>query len=98
MNTFTPEQLQEDCEFSLMKRYECAHCMGIDDSDITPEHEYEIVAKFPSQFGGYCTIEEGHRYRKGEWVYKLRRADNPMVGIPGVACKFCASEFPYARA
>jgi len=68
-----------------------------DDSDIIPDHDYEIVSNFPSQFTGYCNIEERHRIRKGERVSKLRRADNPLVIIPGVACSLCSMDFPRAK-
>jgi hypothetical protein len=70
----------------------------MDDSDIIPDHEYEIVALFPSQYAGYCTIFDMHRFRKGDKVAKIRRADNPMVTIPGVACSVCALDIPRARA
>ena len=96
--TTTTDYWQEECDFSLLKRYECAHCKGDDDSDIIPDHEYEVTATFPSQFGGYCNIEEGHRFRKGDRVAKLRRADNPMVNVPGVACPICVLDLPRARA
>jgi hypothetical protein len=97
MTTLTPEQLQEVCDFSLLYRYECAHCTTMDDSDITPDHDYEIVTIFPSQFGGYCTLDDRHRIRKGDRVSKLRRADNPMVSVPGVACQYCTLDLPKAR-
>lgn len=67
------------------------------DEDITPEHDYEVVAVFPSQFVGTCNIDERHRIRKGDRVGKLRRADNPMITIPGVACKYCATDYPRAK-
>lgn len=95
--TTNTEWLNETCDWSLMHRYECAHCMNIDDSDIEPDHEYEITAIFPSQFGGYCTIEPSHRIRKGDRVSKIQRADNPMIVIPGVACSVCTLDFPRAK-
>lgn len=93
----TKEWLQEECEYSLLQRYECSHCMEVDDSDIIPDHDYEIVAVFPSQFGGYCNLEIAHRIRKGDRVSKIRRADNPMVPLPGVACSFCTLDIPRAK-
>lgn len=95
--THTDEWLQETCDYSLLHRYECAHCMNIDDSDITPDHDYEIVSIFPSQFGGVCNLEPAHRIRKGDRVSKIRRADNPMVPLSGVACSYCTLEFPRAK-
>lgn len=71
--------------------------MEVDDSDIIPDHDYEIVAVFPSQFGGYCNLEIAHRIRKGDRVSKIRRADNPMVPLPGVACSFCTLDIPRAK-
>lgn len=91
------QDLTEICDFSLLHRYECAHCMTLDDSDITPDHDYEVVAYFPSQFSGWCTIEDSHRIRKGDRVSKIRLADNPMVSIPGVACAMCTRDIPKAK-
>lgn len=71
--------------------------MEYDDEDITPDHEYELVAVFPSQFSGYCTLDERHKIKKRDRVGKLRRADNPMVSVPGVTCKFCTLDFPKAK-
>lgn len=93
----SPEWLQEECEYSLLQRYECSHCMEVDDSDITPDHDYEIVAMFPSQFAGYCTLVDIHRIRKGDRVAKIRLADNPLISIPGVACGICALDLPRAK-
>lgn len=69
----------------------------MDDSDITPELEYEVVSIFPSQFAGTCNIDDRHRIRKGDRVGKLRLSDNPMVPIPGVACKYCTTDYPRAK-
>lgn len=71
--------------------------MNPDDLDITPDHDYEILAIFPSQFGGYCTIEPSHRIKKGDRVSKIQRADNPMVPVPGVACSICTLDLPRAK-
>jgi hypothetical protein len=68
-----------------------------EDEDITPAHDYEITATFRTLYPGYCTLEERHRIRKGEYVSKLRRADNPMVSIPGFACRVCALDIPRAK-
>lgn len=91
------EWLGEECSYSLLPKGMCSHCMGVEDADITPDHEYEIVALFPSQFGGYCTLEPSHRIRKGDRVSKLRRADNPMISVPGVACSVCTLDIPRAK-
>jgi hypothetical protein len=90
------QDMNEICEWSLMHRYECAHCLE-PDADITPDHEYEIVSNFPSQFGGYCNLEESHRIRKGDRVSKIRRADNPLISIPGVTCRICSLDIPRAK-
>jgi hypothetical protein len=71
--------------------------MEHDDADLIPDHEYEIVANFPSQFTGWCTLNDSHKIRKGDRVSKLRRADNPLVGIPGVACPNCSLNIPRAK-
>lgn len=72
--------------------------MEYDDSDIIPDHEYEVVATFKSLYAGECTLDERHTYRKGNRVGKLRRADNPMVSISGVACPLCLMDLPRAKA
>jgi hypothetical protein len=69
----------------------------MDDSDLTPDHEYEIVANFRSKFSGYCTLNDSHRIRKDERVSKIRRADNPLISIPGVACSVCSMDIPRAK-
>lgn len=91
------QDMMEICDFSLLHRYECSHCTGVDDSDITPDHEYEITSNFPSQFGGYCTLNDSHRIRKGDRVSKLRLADNPLISVPGVACSLCSLDIPRAK-
>jgi hypothetical protein len=91
------QDMTEICDYSLLHKYECSHCLGTDDSDITPDHDYEIVAYFPSQFGGYCNLVDVHKIRKGDKVAKIRLADNPMVSIPGVACTICALDIPRAK-
>lgn len=70
----------------------------MDDEDLIPDHEYEITATFRSQFAGDCTLNQTHRIRKQDWVSKLRRADNPLISIPGVACSVCALDIPRAKA
>lgn len=69
----------------------------MDDDDLMPDHEFEITSNFPSQFAGYCTLNDTHRIRKGERVSKLRRADNPLISVPGVACSICSLDIPRAR-
>lgn len=89
--------LNETCDYSLLHRYECAHCMNVDDSDITPDHDYEVTAIFAAQFASTCTLNESHRIRKGDRVGKLQYADNPYISIPGVACKYCTTDYPRAK-
>ncbi len=72
--------------------------MDTEDADIIPDHEYEIVAVFPTQFSGYCTLVDMHKIRKGDRVGKVRRADNPTIVLPGVACKYCILDYPRAKA
>lgn len=69
----------------------------MDDSDIIPDHEYEVSSTFLSQFSGICNLYEGHRIRKGDRIGKLQRADNPMIQLPGVACKWCITDYPRAK-
>lgn len=71
--------------------------MTTDDEDIIPNHEYEIVAMFRSQFSGWCTLVDVHKIRKNDLVGKLQRADNPTVSVPGVACPICCLDIPRAR-
>jgi len=71
--------------------------MTTDDEDLIPDHEYEIIATFRSQFSGWCGLVDVHKIRKGDLVAKLQRADNPMVSVPGVACKTCMLDIPRAR-
>jgi len=70
-----------------------------DDSEIQPDNddiEFEIVRVFDALYHGVCTIERGHKIRRGERVAIVQRADNPMLTVKGVACKACVSILPHA--
>ena len=67
------------------------------DEDITPAHDYEVLAVFPSQFSGVCTLNMTHKIRRGDFVSKIQRADNPFIPISGVACSMCTRDFPKAK-
>jgi hypothetical protein len=59
---------------------------------------YEIVGKvWESQFPGHCTVEYEHKIRRGDQVARVRRADNPMLPVGGVACTTCIKLLPRAK-
>lgn len=69
----------------------------MNDEDLELDHEYEWTAKFWSQYSGYCTLNPDHRFKKGELVAKIQKADNPFITITGVACKHCLLDIPKAQ-
>ena len=58
--------------------------------------DFEIVRTFEAKYNGVCTIEPGHKIRRGDRVAIVQRADNPMIPVKGVACKACVSVLPHA--
>lgn len=105
-----PEDFEE-CSFSGMMKYECSHCQGhtLGDEKTTPQYgnldpsqdpdfPYEVVGRaFESMYRGHCAIDYEHKIRIGEKVARVRRADNPLIAVGGVACKNCIREIPRAK-
>jgi hypothetical protein len=59
---------------------------------------YEVVGRtWEASFSGHCTIEYAHAVRRGDKVSRVRRADNPMLPVPGVACSLCLKMLPRAK-
>lgn len=57
---------------------------------------YEIDGRiFEAVYPGRCTIDSEHKIKRGDRVAKLTRKDNPMLPVPGVACKLCTDEIRY---
>lgn len=50
--------------------------------------------KFEALFSGRCTIDRNHKIRKGDEVSRVKLKDNPLIPIPGVACKSCVILMP----
>lgn len=69
----------------------------IEDTDLNPEYDYEIIRVFDSQFTGTCVIDRSHTVRRGDRVAKLQLASNPMLPVTGVACKACTWALPLAK-
>lgn len=78
---------------------QCPHCTDPNYIELDPEGPpYETVGgKFRSQFRGVCVVEPRHDIRKGDFVSRVRRADNPNILIRGVACRNCTIDLPRGR-
>jgi hypothetical protein len=87
------------CLFTDLPMSRCPHCRGDDDLvyivDETPD--YEVVARFETQFKGTCIINHDHAFRRGDIVAKVQLADNPMIPVSGVVCKNCLKTLPRAK-
>ena len=60
--------------------------------------DYERTGRiFEAAFPGHCTIDYDHPIKRGDPVTRLQRADNPMLPVPGVACKTCTKLVPRAK-
>lgn len=71
----------------------------VDDPDEEPDYEYEIVGRiFEAQYPGRCAIDPDHKVKRGDKVARAQRADNPLIPVPGVACKWCVKDYPRGRA
>lgn len=67
--------------------------------DDEPDFEYEIIGRtFEAQFPSHCAIDYDHKIKRGDRVGRVQRADNPMIPVPGVACKNCVKMYPRGRA
>lgn len=69
----------------------------LEDTDLNPESDYEIIAVFDSMFTGTCVVDRNHIVRRGDRVSKLQHSTNPMIPVSGVACKACTIMLPNAR-
>jgi hypothetical protein len=63
----------------------------------TPERYVIKGGIFPALYPGACTLDYEHPVKRGDKVGKIQYADNPMVPIPGVACKRCTAEIKLAN-
>ncbi len=55
--------------------------------------KYEIDGRpFDAVYKGVCTFDREHVIKRGDKVAKIIRKDNPMLPVPGVACKRCTEE------
>lgn len=62
------------------------------------EEDFETVGRgFEAQFPGRCAIVYEHKIQRGDLVSRVQRADNPMLPVPGVACKVCTRLIPRAK-
>lgn len=60
--------------------------------------ELEIVGRpWSAAFPSRCTVDYEHKIRTGDQVARVRRADNPMLPVPGVACTLCLKMLPRAK-
>lgn len=60
--------------------------------------DYEAAGgSFETQFPGHCTINRDHKIKRGDRVVRVQRADNPLIPVPGVACKNCTKILPRAK-
>lgn len=92
----------KECLFSGLPMATCSHCTGDDDlmgvnADYDYYDDYEVLRTFEAQFHSHCLIDENHRVRRGDRVAMVRRADNPMLPVRGVACASCTKVLPRAK-
>ncbi len=63
----------------------------------SPE-EFEVDGRpFMTMYPGNCTVDYEHIIKRGERVARVRRADNPMLPVSGVACYRCIRLMMTAR-
>lgn len=51
--------------------------------------DYEIQYIFQTAYRGTCAVNRAHQVKPGDKVAILRRADNPLLPVSGVACERC---------
>lgn len=61
------------------------------------DHEFEVLARFEAVYPGSCVLNRDHSIKRGDKVSRVRYADNPMIPVPGVACKACTKTLPFAK-
>lgn len=65
------------------------------DDDDDDQEPYERAGNpFRSPFSGWCVIEPSHKVKRNSLVCKIRRTDNPLVPVSGVACEHCTRILP----
>ena len=88
-----------NCTVTGQPMNKCEHCLDPNYLVLDPEGPpYETIGgRFRSQFRGTCCVEPRHDIRKGEFVSRVRRADNPAIIVRGVACKNCTIDLPRGK-
>lgn len=61
---------------------------------MSEECGYEVIARFPAMYSGFCAVDHTHKIKRGEMVGRIQRADNPMLVVTGVACYRCLKLLP----
>lgn len=59
--------------------------------------DYEVTQVFKATFPSDCLISPNHKIRRNERVGFVQLADNPMIPVKGVVCKWCIKDLPRAR-
>lgn len=60
--------------------------------------KYEVIGRsFEAKFPGHCAVVYPHKIKVGMMVARVRRADNPMLPVPGVACTVCVKLLPRGK-
>ena len=63
-----------------------------------PEEQFEAIGPLmDAKFSGRCAIDWDHRIRRGDVVTRVAWADNPLLPVPGVACKNCTKFLKKSR-
>lgn len=102
VNPKTGEVLSMDeCDFSGLPQALCSHCTGAVEEKApvygNDEEEFEVLGRvFEAQFSGRCTIDYGHKIRRGDRVARVQRVANPMLPVAGVACAMCVKVLPHS--
>lgn len=62
-------------------------------SDLEIWERYELVGgTFEARYPARCTLDYEHKIKRGDRVAKIQRKDNPMLPVPGIACKNCTAD------
>lgn len=68
-----------------------------EDDDGQFGEEFVIVATFPAKFSGICAADPLHAYKRGDYVGKLERSDNPFIPVQGVCCNRCVRTITHKK-
>jgi len=86
------------CLMTGKKQINCEHCQEIDmDEEFPPVPDYEVTSTFKAVFASDCLINPNHRIRRNDRIGFVQYAENPMVPVKGVVCKWCVKDLPRAR-